>query len=69
MSPAELDVEILRVRARLAGLQCEQAFQAGDRAAAEDFRVQMYNLIAQRMDEAEQRGECFFAAAGEVNHA
>ena len=69
MTAVELGVEILRVRARLAGLQCEQAVHAGDRAGAEAFKVQMYDLIAQRMDAAEQAGECFFTTAGEVNHA
>ena len=65
MSIAALDAEILQLRARVAGREMERAMLTGNRDAAEAFRVQMYDLIAQRMDAAEQAGECFFTAAGE----
>lgn len=66
-----LDAEILHLKIRLAGRELERAMALGQRAVAEGFRVQMYDLITQRQDaelaKAEARGECFFAVAGDLD--
>lgn len=66
----KVEAEILHLAVRTAGLLCKRAVLVGDVPGIAAHTARLNKLIAQRQDfelqQAEQRGECFFAAAGEL---